>query len=57
LLDNLKLLTPLYFCPIKHAKAPVAIHSRYKVFLDFGNAKDYRKKLKKIEKDYKDISK
>ena len=47
--------TEQFFCPIKHAKAPQVIHSRYKLFLDFGNAKEYRKKLKKIEEDFKDI--
>ena len=49
--------TEQYFCPVKHAKAPMSIHSRYKHFLDFGDAEEYRKKLKLIERSFEDIKK
>ncbi len=37
--------TEEYFCPIKHAHKMLGTHSRYKRFLDYGNAADYEKKL------------
>lgn len=37
--------TEQYFCPIKHARRRIGVHSRYRDFLDFGNARAYRSKL------------
>ena len=37
--------TEQYFCPIKHAHKNLGAHARYKLFLDFGNAADYEKRL------------
>ena len=37
--------TEEYFCPIKHAHKMLGTHSRYKRFLDYGDAADYEKKL------------
>jgi hypothetical protein len=37
--------TEQYFCPIKHARKILGTHSRYARFLDYGDAKDYEKKL------------
>ncbi len=37
--------TEEYFCPIKHAHKVLGTHARYKRFLDYGDAKDYEKKL------------
>lgn len=37
--------TEQYFCPIKHAHRVRAAHSRYKSFLDYGEADDYHSKL------------
>jgi len=33
--------TEQYFCPIKHARRILGIHSRYRRFLDYGEAADY----------------
>ncbi len=37
--------TEQYFCPIKHARKILGTHSRYKRFLDYGDAADYEARL------------
>ena len=37
--------TEQYFCPIKHARKVLGIHSRYARFLDYGDADDYEARL------------
>jgi len=37
--------TEQYFCPIKHARKILGIHSRYARFLDYGEAEDFAVKL------------
>ncbi|HEY7190800.1 MAG TPA: hypothetical protein VH436_29820 [Vicinamibacterales bacterium] len=37
--------TELYWCPIKHARAIPSPHQRYHHFLDYGDAKGYRREL------------
>ena len=48
--------TEQYWCPIKHARKVKAIHSRYKFFLDYGDAEGYRKRLEKIRRDFEDLA-
>jgi len=38
--------TEEYFCPIKHARRILGTHSRYRRFLDYGEAAAYEAKLK-----------
>ncbi len=40
--------TEQYFCPIKHARRCSGTHARYPEFLDFGDARAYRKELGKL---------
>lgn len=40
--------TEQYFCPIKHARKILGTHSRYRRFLDYGEAADYEAKLEKF---------
>ena len=40
--------TELYFCPIKHARKIVGIHTRYRHFMAYGDAKNYHQKLETI---------
>lgn len=47
--------TEQYWCPIKHAKRSKAHHSRYKNFLDYGDATGYRKNSKKVRRDFTDL--
>jgi hypothetical protein len=47
--------TEQYWCPIKHASAIVGRHSRYHLFVDYGDAEAYRTKLAEIRKKYDDL--
>lgn len=47
--------TEQYWCPIKHARKIITMHSRYHKFLEYGDCKDYQNKLKQLRKDYSDI--
>lgn len=47
--------TEQYWCPIKHAKRSMAHHSRYKNFVDYGDAKNYRKHHKQVRSDFSDL--
>lgn len=40
--------TEEYFCPIKHARKMLGVHSRYVRFLGYGEAEGYAAKLEKI---------
>ena len=40
--------TEQYFCPIKHARKILGAHSRYSRFLDYGDARDYKKRLEEF---------
>ncbi|MCK9388420.1 MAG: hypothetical protein M0Q22_08530 [Sulfuritalea sp.] len=40
--------TEEYFCPIKHARKILGTHSRYRRFLDYGDAADYEARLEKF---------
>ncbi len=46
--------TEQYWCPIKHASGK-GRHSRYHLFLDYGDAAAYRTKLAEIRKKYEDL--
>lgn len=47
--------TEQYWCPIKHARKIITMHSRYHKFLEYGDCKDYQEKLKQLRKDFSDI--
>ena len=40
--------TEQYFCPIKHAHRILGTHSRYRQFLDYGEATDYHARLEEF---------
>ena len=40
--------TEQYFCPIKHAHKILGTHARYKLFLNYGDAADYEKRLEEF---------
>lgn len=48
--------TEQHWCPIKHAGCVKCAHSRYKKFIDFGDAKKYRAKIETIRRDFHDVS-
>ena len=47
--------TEQYWCPIKHARKLKTVHNRYKNFLDYGDAKGYRKNIEEVRRDFKDL--
>lgn len=48
--------TEQHWCPIKHAGCVKCAHSRYKKFLEYGDAEAYRKQLEVIRRSYEDIT-
>ena len=49
--------TEQYWCPIKHARKIKTIHSRYKNFMEYGDADSYKKNLETVRRDFEDIEK
>ncbi len=49
--------TEQYWCPIKHARRVRGVHSRYKYFLNFGDAEGYRERIETVRRDFSDIDK
>lgn len=47
--------TEQFWCPIKHAKRVKSIHSRYKLFFDYGDGERYRRELPKVRRDFGDV--
>jgi hypothetical protein len=47
--------TEQHWCPIKHVKRLDAPHSRYWQFLDYGDAKSYRRQIDAIRRDFTDL--
>jgi len=47
--------TEQYFCPIKHASKILSAHSRYKDFLDYGDAENFHGKLEDFRADLAEI--
>jgi hypothetical protein len=48
--------TEQHWCPIRHAECAKCLHSRYKKFFEYGDAKDYRRHVEEIRRDYSDIA-
>lgn len=42
--------TELYWCPIKHARRTIGVHSKYVKFVDYGDADAYRARLEEMRK-------
>ena len=49
--------TEQHWCPIKHARRTGNIHSRYKNFIDYGDAKRYRQEMEKVRRNFDDLIK
>ncbi len=47
--------TEQFWCPIKHSKPQIDMHSRYEKFFDFGDFETYRKELKERRSNFKDL--
>ena len=49
--------TEQHWCPIKHAVRMKAVHSRYRFFIDYGDADQYRKRLEEVSHAFDDLRK
>lgn len=47
--------TEQYWCPIRHARTPRATHSRYRFFLEYGDARGYRERLETVRRAFGDL--
>ena len=47
--------TEQHWCPIKHADCSRCAHSRYRKFVDYGDAEGYRRHVEEIRRDFADI--
>jgi hypothetical protein len=47
--------TEQHWCPIKHARRLRAFHSRYRHFVDYGNAGQYREQIDTVRNDFVDL--
>ncbi len=47
--------TEQHWCPIKHAGCIKCEHSRYKKFIEYGDAERYRKQIQVIRRSFQDI--
>jgi hypothetical protein len=47
--------TEQHWCPIKHAHRLRAPHSRYDHFLDYGDARGYRREINRTRRDFTDL--
>jgi hypothetical protein len=45
--------TEQYWCPIKHARRTLAVHSRYPTFFEYGDAESYRLGLERLRESMK----
>jgi hypothetical protein len=46
--------TEQYFCPIKHARKILSAHSRYRHYLDYGDAENFHGKLEELRTELAD---
>lgn len=49
--------TEQYWCPVKHARRLLTMHSRYRRFFDYGDATAYRKDVEMVRRDFLDLAK
>lgn len=47
--------TEQHWCPIKHARVPRTLHSRYHRFFEFGDAEGFRRRSKTLSQDFTDL--
>lgn len=47
--------TEQYWCPVRHARTPKATHSRYRFFLEYGDAESYRARLETVRRQFDDL--
>jgi hypothetical protein len=46
--------TEQYWCPVRHARPLKSVHSRYRHFFEYGDAKGYRERLEEVRRRFGD---
>jgi hypothetical protein len=46
--------TEQYWCPVRHARPLKSVHSRYRHFFEYGDAKGYRERLEEVRRRFSD---
>jgi hypothetical protein len=46
--------TEQYWCPVRHARPLKSVHSRYRHFFEYGDAKGYRERLEEVRRRFDD---
>ncbi|WP_243313606.1 hypothetical protein [Fundidesulfovibrio agrisoli] len=47
--------TEQFWCPVRHARPVKAVHSRYRFFFEYGDAKGYRERLEQVRRNFRDL--
>ena len=47
--------TEQYWCPIKHARRVLGVHSRYGSFVDYGDGDAYRRELERLRAEARSV--
>lgn len=47
--------TEQYWCPIKHARKLTNLHSRYRYFFEYGDARKFRQQIEKLRREFDDL--
>ena len=55
-LTELAARTEQYWCPIKHEGCVKCAHSRYRKFVDYGDAGKFRDQREKIQREFEDVA-
>lgn len=48
--------TEQHWCPIRHARAPRSVHSRYARFFEYGDAEAFRERYEILRRDFGDLA-
>ncbi len=47
--------TEQHWCPIRHDRQPKVTHSRYGLFLNYGDRSAYRDRIEQVRRDFRDL--
>ena len=47
--------TEQFWCPVRHARPVKSVHSRYRFFFEYGDAKSYRERLEQVRRNFRDL--
>ncbi|MFP5239055.1 MAG: hypothetical protein ACLGQW_04405 [Acidobacteriota bacterium] len=47
--------TEQFWCPVRHARPVKSVHSRYRFFFEYGDARGYRERLEQVRRSFGDL--